>query len=208
MRRRRWTFLGSRLAWLLRPVAILLLRCVGWRAVGGLPEPRKLVIPAAPHTTNWDGLLLILLAMELRADLRWLGKKELFPWPFGWLMEWLGGVPVIRDRATKLTEQAAQVFAESDDLLLVITPEGTRSRVEYWKTGFYRIAQLAGVPLSLGFLDFSTRTGGLGPLIYPAPVSAAFDDPRVLADLDQMREFYMTKSGCHPENFGPVRFGP
>lgn len=183
-----------------------MLRSMGWRAVGGLPEARKLVVVAGPHTSNWDGLLLMLLGIELRADLRWVGKKELFVFPFAGLMRWFGGVPVVRSKKTKQTDQIAEYFRQSEALLLVIPPEGTRGRVERWKTGFYRIAQLAEVPISMGFVDFATRTGGLGPIFDPAPLGEPFDSPRVEQDLALMREFYEGKQGKYPEQFGPVTF--
>jgi len=206
MRKGNGTLLGGRLAGFLRPLAILLLRTVGWRAAGKLPEARKAVVVAGPHTSNWDGVLLVLLGLELRADLRWLGKRELFPWPLAGIMKWLGGVPVNRSKRTQLTEQVADVIVRSDGLLLVITPEGTRSHVDRWKTGFYRIAQLAEVPIALGFVDYATRTGGIGPAFQPAPKDQPMDSLRVRQDLDRMQAFYATKRGLYPEQVGPVRF--
>lgn len=209
MKRRR-TFLGSPLARWLRPLAILILRALGWRAVGDPPSESRYVMTAAPHTSNWDGVLLILLAMELRIELYWLGKKELFPRPFGGLMRWFGGVPVDRKSPRNLAEQVAQAYRDSANLVVVIPPEGTRGRAERWKTGFYRIAQKADVPVGMGFVDFATKTGGVGPLFrLQGQLTGNRKDlqsPGVQADLARLRAFYETKTGRFPDRFGPIRF--
>lgn len=209
MKRRR-NFLGSPLARWLRPVAVLLLRAFGWRAVGDRPSEPRYVMVAAPHTSNWDGILLILLAMELRIELYWLGKKELFPRPIGGLMRWFGGVPVDRRSPSDLAEQVAQAYRESENLVVVIPPEATRARAERWKTGFYRIAQAADVPVGMGFVDFATKTGGVGELFRLQGRLTGdpkdFESPGVQADLQHLRSFYEPKVGRFPERFGPIRF--
>ena len=109
-------------------------------------EP-KLVVIAAPHDTNWDLPFALAAAWALGLDLHWMGKKSLFRWPFGWLMERLGGVPVDRSAPAGVVGDIVSQFASRPELALAIPPEGTRSRAPYWKSGFHRIAVGAGVPI-------------------------------------------------------------
>jgi 1-acyl-sn-glycerol-3-phosphate acyltransferase len=129
----------------------------------------------------------------------WLIKDVWTKPPFGGLVRAVGGVAVDRSRPNGMVGQMIEAFARHDDLHLVIPPEGTRSRTEYWKSGFYRIALGAGVPVVPGFLDYSTKTGGFGP---PIDLSG-----NVTTDMDKLREFYKNGAGMarHPEKFGPVR---
>lgn len=182
---------------LLRPLAGLLLGLSGWRIVGGAPEAKRVVLVAAPHTSNLDAFLLLMMAAKLRIKLFWLGKDSLFRWPFGWLSRWLGGIPVDRSRSTNLVSSVAALLREASELILVVSPEGTRARSEGWKSGFYHIALEAGVPLSLGYLDWARRMGGVGPLFHP---SGSFE-----IDLPRIRAFYADKVGRYPDAFGEVR---
>lgn len=172
-------------------------RLAGWKFHGQIPEPHRFVILAAPHTSNWDLPAMLCLAWTLGLRVRWMGKHTLFRWPFGGLMRWMGGVPIDRRAAHGTVAQAAKAFADHDEFILLIPPEGTRSRAEYWKSGFYHIAVAAEVPLLLGFLDWSTHRGGVSEPLWPSG--------DIRSDMDRIREFYRPFRAKHPECFGPIR---
>lgn len=169
----------------------------GWTREGELPAARSYVLIAAPHTTNWDLLWFLAHAWAFGVRVSWMGKHTLFLGPLGPLMRRLGGLPVRRDRAGGRVAQMADSFARQPDLVLTVPPEGTRSYVPHWKSGFYQIACAARVPIVLGYLDYARRCGGIGPALVPT------DDLR--ADMDEIRAFYADKRGRHPELCGEVR---
>jgi 1-acyl-sn-glycerol-3-phosphate acyltransferase len=173
------------------------LRAFGWKHTGPLPEIDHCVVIAAPHTSNWDGAHMIAISWALGLKLNWMGKHTLFKPPFGWFVKKLGGVPIDRRSPQGLVEQMADAFRARDRLWLAVPPEGTRGKVEHWKSGFYAIAHEAKVPVMLGFLDFENKIGGLGPAV------EITGDPR--ADMDQIRGFYGKMKGRHPELQGPIR---
>lgn len=175
----------------------LWLRSQGWRVVGDVPTPRRFVLIGAPHTSNWDFPYMLAFSWIYGVRIHWMGKHTLFRPPLGWLAYRLGGIAIDRRAAHGLVEQMAQRFAESDELIVAIPPEGTRRRVEYWKSGFYQIAKAAGVPIVLGFLDFGAKEGGLGPMLRPS------DD--VVRDMDFVRAFYRGKQGKYPEEWAEPR---
>ncbi len=168
-----------------------------WRLVGDLPPHRKYVLIAAPHTSNWDLPFMLATAWILRVRVQWMGKHTLFEGPFGWFMKALGGLPVDRRAPQGLVAQVVSVFEASESMVLAIPPEGSRSYRDHWRSGFYRIALGAGVPVATGFLDFKTRRCGLGPLIEPTG--------DVKADMDQVRAFYGPIAGKCPADKGPIR---
>jgi 1-acyl-sn-glycerol-3-phosphate acyltransferase len=180
-----------------KSVARAFLRATGWEPEGSRPTPPKFVLIAAPHTSNWD--LAYLLALSEMFDLRvsWLGKHTLFYPPLGWAMRPLGGIPVVRHKRSNLVTQVAELFAKRDRLALVVPAEGTRGYAEYWKSGFYRIAQAAQVPIVFGYLDYARKRGGFGGSLIPS------GDLR--ADMDVIRAFYANRVGKFPDQFGPVR---
>jgi 1-acyl-sn-glycerol-3-phosphate acyltransferase len=182
-----------------RAIGRLVLRLLGWRAVGEFPRSgcEKCVLIAAPHTSNWDLPFMIAFAMAFELHIAWMGKYTLFRPPFGGFMRWLGGVPVRRTTREGKVDEMAQLFAGRPRLVLAIAPEGTRFRSEHWKSGFYWIARRAGVPIVPSYLDFGTRTAGFGPPLVPS------DSLR--ADMDHLRAVYAGKRGLFPERFGPVR---
>lgn len=141
-------------------------RLMGWKVLDAMPISRKMVIIAAPHETNWDLPFMLGIAFYYRVPVRWMGKKSLGTGPFGWLMRWWGLLPVDRQQSTSIVDQVVAAFDASDEMAVVIAPEGTRSDVKAWKTGFYNIALAANVPISIGFVDYSRKLGGVGgPLI-------------------------------------------
>jgi len=152
---------------------------------------------AAPHTSNWDFPLTLAMAADHGIDIRWLGKSQMFVPVFGTLFRWLGGISVERSSASGLVGDLAAELSRHDELILVVPAEGTRSKVDYWKSGFYRIAEQAGVPIVCAFVDKSTRTGGFGPVIVPSG--------DVRADMDRIRAFYEGKTGLKSDCFGVPR---
>ena len=141
-------------------LAWLGLRLAGWKLKGRPPKARKFVIIAYPHTSNWDFPLGLSACIIYRIKVYWLGKDSLFKGPAGPLMRWLGGIPVDRSQAQDFVQQAIEAFDQSDELVIGVAPEGTRSRVEKWKTGFYHIAAGAKVPIVPGYLDYPNKELG------------------------------------------------
>lgn len=175
----------------------LYLRACGWRVAGALPPCRHAVVVAAPHTSNWDLPYMLAVAWALGVRPSWLGKRELFRAPFGWILRRLGGVPVDRGARQGLVGEAVARFAEVDHLLLVIPPSGTRARAPHWKSGFYHVARGAHVPIVCAYLDYRERVGGIGLVLTPT------GDMR--ADMDRIRTFYASKQGKYPAQMTPVR---
>jgi 1-acyl-sn-glycerol-3-phosphate acyltransferase len=178
-----------------RTVARLLLGAAGWRTVGEVPE--RSVLVGAPHTSNWDWVITLLLSWRYGIRIRLLVKQEVFRGPLGGLMRATGSVAL--DRANPAATVRALVADSRGEgpWLLGIAAEGTRSRQEYWKSGFYRIAQQTGLPITVAFLDAPSRTVGWGPTFHPSG--------DVRADMDMLRAFYADKTGIRPEGFTPPR---
>ncbi|MDP6978249.1 MAG: lysophospholipid acyltransferase family protein [Myxococcota bacterium] len=173
------------------------LRIFGFETEGGRPVEKKFVLIAAPHTSNWDLPFLIAMAWAYEIKISWMGKHVLFTPLFGWFFRWLGGIPIHRETRNNRVQEMADEFAQRDELVLVIATEGTRSYTAHWKSGFYHVARLAGVPIVMSYLDFKRKRGGFGPALFPS------DD--LTADMDQIRAFYSDKTGKRPELFGPIR---
>ena len=173
------------------------LNLVGWEYEGPVPVEKKYVLLAVPHTSNWDGLLLVLLTHNIGLRVQWMVKNEWTKGPLGPLVRGTGGVGVDRSRNTNMVDQMIEQFRKRDELVLAIPPEGTRSRAEYWKSGFYRIALGADVPVVPGYLDFGRKRAGLGPAMRMTG--------DVKADMDRIRGFYQEKN---PKAFDPSKFGP
>ncbi len=169
----------------------------GWTLQGPKPPYKKYLILAAPHTSNWDVPLMLAMSYVYGIRVSWIGKHSLFRGPLGPLMRLLGGVPVDRRAAHNAVEQLVDEFARREELCLLITPEGTRGRAEYWKSGFYHIAREANVPIVLGLLDFRRKVGGLFEALEPTG--------DLTADMDRIRAFYSGVHGKRPECFGPIR---
>jgi 1-acyl-sn-glycerol-3-phosphate acyltransferase len=145
----------------------------GWKAVGEVPKERRFVLIAAPHTSNWDFLYFVGLTEDLGIMPHFMGKKSLFRWPFRKFMFDMGGVAVDRASKQNYVEQMIDEFANRKEFMLTIAPEGTRGTVKAWKTGFYHIAMGANVPIVIGMMDYSKKTGGLGPAFWPTGDYAA-----------------------------------
>ncbi|MEZ6187149.1 MAG: lysophospholipid acyltransferase family protein [Planctomycetota bacterium] len=181
-----------------RAIGRLYLRVAGWSVAGEVPPDPKFVMIAAPHTSNWDFPYMIAISYALGVRLRWLGKASLFRFPFGIFMRGMGGIPVDRSKRNNLVDQVADAFARHERLIVTVPAEGTRAGgTGYWKSGFYRMAQAAGVPIALGFLDFTNKRGGIGPMIVPTG--------DVQADMDRIRAFYRAEMAKFPADFTQPR---
>jgi 1-acyl-sn-glycerol-3-phosphate acyltransferase len=170
-----------RRSWGRRTFGRLILRAMGWRVEGTLPDLRKFVIIVAPHTSNWDFVVgfAVYLAIEIEAS--WLGKHTLFRWPLGPILRYFGGIPVVRTQATNVVQLHVEEFQRREQLVVVVAPEGTRKRTSDWKSGFYRMAQGAGVPIAPVALDFPHRLVRFLPLFEPTG-DYAVDLPRLKAN--------------------------
>lgn len=167
---------------------------MGWNTSGALPEGiTKAVLISAPHTSYWDFVIGRFTFWAIKVNIRFLIKKEVFFFPLGTLLRKLGGLPVERNTANTMVDQVVRMFNEHESLVVVITPEGTRQRVERWKKGFYLIALRAHVPIALGYINYRDKTGGVGPIIHP---SGNYEK-----DMKIIREFYRDKVARYPERF-------
>jgi 1-acyl-sn-glycerol-3-phosphate acyltransferase len=182
------------LYWLAR----LLLNGLKWHTEGRLPDLPKYVLIAAPHTSNWDFPLTLVMAFAFKAKIFWMGKDSLFRWPFGGFLKWLGGIPVDRTMSSGLVAQVVQAFHDKEEFVVAIAPEGTRKKVKYWKTGFYYIAQGAQVPVVLGYLDYRRKIGGIGPTFFPTG--------NIEPDMESIQAFYTGITARHPDKSDSERF--
>jgi len=175
------------------------LHLAGWRFESDQPPEKKYVCLAVPHTSNWDGLLLVTLLHSIGLDMQWMIKDAWVKGPLGPVMRGLGAVAINRDKATNVVDQMIEQFRKHDSFVLGIPPEGTRGRADHWKSGFYHIARGANVPVVPGYLDFKRKRAGLGPAI---PMTGD-----VHADMDKLRAFYQEKAptAYEPAHFGPIR---
>jgi 1-acyl-sn-glycerol-3-phosphate acyltransferase len=145
----------------------------------------------APHTSNWDWVAMLLLTWRDGVQARVLIKRELFRGPLALLLRATGGVPLDRRNPGETVRTLLAQAAHDEHFLLVLAAEGTRGKADYWKSGFYKIAQQTGLPIALGFIDGPTRTMGFGPTFRPTG--------DVSADMDLVRAFYADKHGINPE---------
>jgi 1-acyl-sn-glycerol-3-phosphate acyltransferase len=176
----------------------ILYRLLGWKTEGQLPEMPQWVCIVAWHTSNWDFFYGLLASWVFRIHTSFLGKDTIFRGPVGWFLRKLGGIPVERTHHHNMVAAAVEAFRIRPHLIFVIAPEGTRHRLDYWKSGFYHIALQARVPIVLAYLDYGRRTCGFGPTFWPTG--------DIEADLAKIREFYSTVTTKHPELKSDVRF--
>ncbi|NNF40586.1 MAG: acyltransferase [Woeseiaceae bacterium] len=183
---------------MLRGLARLLLRIGGWTAVGEMPDVPKGVVIAAPHTSNWDGVWALIYKVAIGAEIHFFAKQSLFWFPLGTLLRSLGGIPLDRSRAGSAVQHAIDLFNQQDRFFFGLAPEGTRKLMPGWKSGFYRIAAGARVPVFMGFLDYRHKRVGIGDRVDLS------GDPE--ADLAVFREFYKDIQGQHPAQTSPIVF--
>jgi 1-acyl-sn-glycerol-3-phosphate acyltransferase len=178
---------------LTRLLAELALRLTGWRFDGALPDLPKFLIIVAPHTSNWDFLVGVMAMYALGIRGTFLGKHTLFRWPLGPFMRFLGGVPVDRTSPADVVEQSVAFIARSERVIFVLSPEGTRRRLEKWKTGFWRLAHGASIPIVPVAFDFARRRFVLNP---PFVTTGDLD-----ADLTALRSHFRSAMALKPANY-------
>lgn len=174
-----------------------LLKRLGWRIINELPDDEKYMLIVAPHTSNWDFVYGVMAKSAVGLKVNFLGKDTLFKWPLGWWFRALGGIPVKRDQNMNMVDQMVQQFAQRNHLILTMSPEGTRSHLDYWKSGFYHIACGAQVPIVMATLNFAEKEIKLGGRFMP--------EGDVVKDMDKIRAFYAGIEGKKPEKQGPIR---
>lgn len=178
--------------WFLKLLSSIYLAFSPIKLVQGAELPKKCIILGAPHTSNWDGVLMAIGLWQTKRKFRFFVKDSAVNSPFGPLIKAVGGLAINRSSKHGVVGSAVAAAKEADDFLLVITPKGTRAKREYWKSGFYHIAYQADLPVALGYLDRTgTHTFGWGKIF-----KLTGD---MQADMDVIREFYADKSGYHPE---------
>ena len=175
---------------ILRLISNAIMRLVGWRVEGTLPDLPKYIIIGAPHTSNWDFLLFLGVIFNLKADVRYMGKAELFRSPFGWFFYWCGGIPVDRKKSSGLVEQTVEACNRSERFIMTIAPEGTRHGVKEWKRGFYHIAKGAGIPVVMAIVDAKRKSMRVGQIFHLT------DDME--ADIKTVQSYFDGMIGINP----------
>jgi 1-acyl-sn-glycerol-3-phosphate acyltransferase len=181
---------GNRLS---RSAGRAVLGLLGWHIEGEVPNVSRVILVVAPHTSNRDFLVGIAAMFALGLDARWIAKDTLFRPPLGPLLRWLGGMPIDRSAPEGVVEDAVRRLQAADRLFLTLSPEGTRRKVERWKTGFHRMARQAGVPVWPVALDYSRRAVVLMPPVTPT------DD--LEADVRRLRALYTPAMARYPDQF-------
>ncbi len=188
--------LGKQKSTLVNSIARIILKLSGWRTHVIPPHTSRYVLIGAPHTSNWDFILALALMTVERIPIRIMGKDTLFRWPLGVFMRAIGAIPVNRRERTSLVDQVVAKFDEHKDLIIGISPEGTRSKTSHWRTGFYYIALKARVPIVMAYLDYKNKVIGLGPSIKPTG--------DIQADFAKIRDFYSGIEGKFPRKQGKI----
>lgn len=171
-------------------LARIFMRLSGWHIEGKLPDIPKFVLIGAPHTSNRDFLLFLGVIFSLRANVHFMGKAELFRWPYGWFFYYCGGVPVDRKKSTGLVDQMVAVCNASEKFILTIAPEGTRHQVVEWKRGFYHIAKSAEIPIVMAVIDGKRKNVSVGQVFHPT------ED--IEADMKCIQDFFKGAVGINP----------
>lgn len=176
----------------MRVTKFIFYKLLGWRIIGGFsPELKKAVIIVVPHTSWHDFYVGVFVRRISKANIHWVGKKELFKWPFGWYFRYMGGSPLDRTSGQNKVEAITSIFNSKEEFRLTLAPEGTRKKVAVWKTGYYYIAQSAGVPIVPVSFDYSTKTVTINAPFYPTG--------DIEADTIKLRSFYDGVIGKKPE---------
>jgi 1-acyl-sn-glycerol-3-phosphate acyltransferase len=172
---------------------------MGWQTEGEIPSAPRFVVVAAPHTSYWDFPHMMAFGFASGQYISFLMKASMFKGPLGALFRKMGGIPVDRSGSFGLVDSVVRAFEANDELIVVIAPEGTRSKRKHWKSGFYHVALKAGVPIALSYMDYGRKTVGYGPMLWPSGDEHA--DVLILA------EFYAGKQGRNPGQETPPTFG-
>jgi len=179
-----------------RIFAKLILKFLGWKIIGNNTFPKKCVIIVAPHTSNWDFIYGKCYAYTLGIQPKYLVKSELYFWPISWFINHNGGIPVDRTKSSSLVDQLSLKIKNEDEFMLTLSPEGTRSKVDKWKTGFYYVAKKANIPIVLAFIDFKNKCLGSDKIIYDLE-----NFQKVMTDI---QDYYKNCNGKYPNQFNQV----
>ena len=183
---------------ILRKACLGLLRLFGWRtSFTPFPEPRGLIM-VYPHTSNWDFPIGVLFRIGMALHAHWMGKDQMFRWPFRSLLIAIGGVPINRRESTGFVAAMADEMRRREHFWIGVAPEGTRSQTDHLKSGFYQLALAADVPIGLGYIDYGRRQVGIDSY-----VRMTGDEER---DLQVLRDFYATIQPKKPANAGGLSF--
>ena len=175
-------------------LAGLILKAAGWSVKGELPEGRRFIVISAPHTSMWDYVIGRLYYFANHIDARVMIKKEFFFFPMGWFLKKIGAFPVDRNkRSTSTIDQIVEAYSKQKDLIITITPEGTRKKVKHWKKGFYIISLRANVPILPSYFDYKTKKIGIGIPFMP---TGDYKE-----DMKKILPFFKGVTARHPENF-------
>jgi len=182
-----------------RVFCVFIFRITGWTVDTRIPpEVKRCIIIAAPHTSNWDFWYAMAACRILRLKIRYTIKKEWMRFPFSLITKPLGGIAIDRsarkenEERISHTDAMINLYKHEQELIVVITPEGSRSKREQWKTGFYHIAKGAGVPICLGYVDYKEKKAGISKTIYPSEMQK---------DMKEIMSFYKTAQPKFPEKF-------
>jgi 1-acyl-sn-glycerol-3-phosphate acyltransferase len=176
-----------------RYIARAVLSASGWKVSGSIPNEERLIIVAAPHTSNWDWVLAMLAILALNANIRWIGKSSIFKTGFAWFFQWLGGIPVDRNNPSSLIERVKDIVSKEKGLMIGVAPEGSRQKVDRWKTGFLRIAEITQSKILLFSIDSPTKNIQIGKIFNP--IGNNDDNLRLIKD------YYRNFKGINPSQF-------
>ena len=172
-------------------ISRLILKLIGWKLDERVPETQRYVMIGYPHTSNWDFILGMLAKWGMDLPINWVAKHSMFWGPFKPIFMAMGGVPLNREKTTGFIQKNIELFAQRERFILGLMPEGTRSKTDHWKTGFYHIAHGANVPIALAYMDYKNKVIGVGDVMLTSG--------DIHADLETIKEFYKDKIGYKPE---------
>jgi 1-acyl-sn-glycerol-3-phosphate acyltransferase len=167
------------------------LRIFGWQVSGNIPNEERIVVVAAPHTSNWDFIIGMLTILALNVNLKWIGKSSIFKPGFKWFFKWLGGIPVDRDNPSTLIDEVKDIVAREKGVIIGMAPEGSRQKVMRWKTGFLRISGLTRSKILFFAIDAPSKCILIGDIFIPSG--------KVEEDLEFVKSYFMNFKGINPE---------
>ena len=169
---------------------IIYFKILGWKLNGEFPSHlNKFVAIVVPHTSWWDFVLGLLVRKVWDEEINYIGKKSLFDSPFGWFFKWTGGAAIDRSKTNDTVKATAQIFNEREKFRLALSPEGTRKKVDKWKTGFYFIAKTANVPIVMVAFDYGKKEIKISEPIIPTE--------NQIADFEKYHSFYNGVEGLY-----------
>ena len=181
-----------------KAISYAILKIMGWKIVGDIPSVKKHVIILAPHTSNWDFIICRCFGYIFGIEAKFLGKSQLFKFPYGWIFTLMGGIPVDRTKHNNLVSFAIDLFKNREKLVLGLTPEGSRSKVDAWKLGFYHIAVGANIPIAIFFLDYIKKEAGVKTMFMP--------EGEIEKDLKNIEDIYKNAHPKYPEKYNSKIF--